>query len=84
MSMCPPHRAEQKDEKEEGRVELAEQEARKDAAAGNQVCDISCPVGLNGGSVAGDPTRLLDLFLASHLHIPSVSRFGSYWGGYGT
>lgn len=44
MSMCPPHRAEQKDEKEEGRVELAEQEARKDAAAGNQVCDISCLV----------------------------------------
>ena len=33
-----------KDEKEEGRVELAEQEARKDAAAGNQVCDISCLV----------------------------------------
>lgn len=31
--------------KDEGRVKLAEQEARKGvAAAGNQVCDIPCPV----------------------------------------
>lgn len=57
VSTCSPHRAEQKDKKEKGRAELAEQEARREEdrvmSLANQVCNIPFPVQLALREVGG-------------------------------